>query len=1153
VAEGARIIALVGTGPEGTRYLAQTPDGRRVRLHVLSTNISPERRAEIVQRVRVLQATVAPELMPVLDARLEGDRSVVVMAVDDYPTLAERIALHGPPTPERSAAIALGLLRAVRRAHRLGLAHGAIRPTELLVRDDGCVILDLTGLRTIPQPGSEPATLERDVADTGAIVSSLLDAFTLAPELQNALAAMCDPDPQVRPPIGQALRMLSPALVKSATSANEQAPKSPEAGETLGRFTLIERIGKGANGEVFRAEVIGVGTGVAIKVLKPDAALDEIKLLRFRREARVLAEVYHPNIANLIEVNEDRGIMFIATELVIGSTLETYKRANGKLPEKEAIRIVAEVAKALVVAHDRGVVHRDVKPDNIMLGTKADPKPDELAFYVRLCDFGIAHWGEDDENLTAEMVVGTPRFMAPEQCTGVGAVTPATDVYALGLVLFDLVTGARPFAATGSRDLMIAQIEESPRRADEVAPTVGKDVADFIARCLSKEPANRPPNARAFVEEALAVLGGGPREGVHPPLPSGGGKDVLEAAYQWQLKASPQALWRFVSDTERLNRALGLPAVDWSFSEDDDGIALFGAAVQVGLKVKWRERPYEWIEGQRLGVLREYSEGPLQWYVSAVELVARPDGGTTLTHRLWLKPRASMWKPVVWIEVKQRLKGKLDRLYRRLSDVALLPEGSKEDAFEAPRDTKRGERRRLEALIVKLREDGVTERAGKALEEVLSDWPDQAVARLRPIPIARKYGVPDDEMIEACLVGASIGLLLPLWDVICPTCRVPTKVVDSLSAVREHMDCEVCRASFQVDAASSIELVFRAHPDIRTVELRTYCLGGPAHSPHAAAQIWLKAGERFRFEVKLEEGRYELRTTKDEWRVGFRVARGVGARNAHLVLTEAGLPPLLPALGEGKLSFTIENQCAQDRVVRLERSTRREDAFTGSAAAAHPTFQRLFPQQTLAPDTLVGLAAVSLLVTDVHGAGLMYETRGDAVMLGGLHRHLELLSALVVAGGGSVVKSAGHGVVAVFARIEDAVATAMEIASTAKTFPTVTAVHKGPAMMATVGGRIDYFGRAVVRVHGLLSRCAAGQVILSERVAEEGACEALWKSKGYESEVLSISAELGVEMAVRLRPPAQAGTGTRDRIAPKLPATASLPPSRRSPSRVGGS
>ena len=479
------------------------------------------------------------------------------------------------------------------------------------------------------------------------------------------------------------------------------------------------------------------------------------------------------------------------------------------------------------------------------------------------------------------------------------------------------------------------------------------------------------------------------------------------------------------------------------------------------------------------------------------------------------------------VEAKHRLRGKLERVYQRIAATVLDSEDAAVDVdpFEQTRQPIASERRRLAQVLSRMREAGASPAATEALGKTLASAPDQEAARIRPLPLARRLGLPEREMVDACLIGAASGLVVPLWDVICPTCKIPSSIEDSLSAIKSHAFCPACSVGFSVDLANSVELIFRAHPDLRSSEIRTYCIGGPAHSPHAAAQLVLKDGERLRFELSLEEGSYELRTTRDDWRVPFRVEVDQGPGSMELCLSPGTPPEAPPVLAAGRQRFEIINRAGGERVFRVERAAPRSDAFSAADAAIHPLFRQLFPEQTFREGELISLESISLLITDLHEPEKLYESLGEVEMLGVLHRHLRGLAVLVEEGGGSVLKAQSHGLVAAFPRISDAIAVGVKLVSPwavsegERRLPVTAAVHRGPAMAATVSERIDYFGRTVTRLSSLLRLAGPGQVIASEEVAEEPGIEALWTEQGWSAAVVTMPHSSGkLEFAIRLEP-----------------------------------
>ena len=206
-------------------------------------------------------------------------------------------------------------------------------------------------------------------------------------------------------------------------------------GRLLGRYQVVEELGRGGMGVVYRAYQPSLNRHVAIKVLPPQLSLDQQLVGRFQREARAAANLRHPNIVVIYDVGEEKGIHYIVMEYLEGRTLKQLVEEEGPLHPKRAAHIVEQVAAALDYAHQRGFVHRDVKPANIFVG------PGD---HVTLTDFGIAKAASETQQLTRTgTLMGTPEYMAPEQATG-GEVDHRTDLYALGVVLYQMLTGHVP-------------------------------------------------------------------------------------------------------------------------------------------------------------------------------------------------------------------------------------------------------------------------------------------------------------------------------------------------------------------------------------------------------------------------------------------------------------------------------------------------------------------------------------------------------------------------------------------------------------------------------------------------------------------------------------------------------------------------------------
>jgi len=265
----------------------------------------------------------------------------------------------------------------------------------------------------------------------------------------------------------------------------------------LGRYRLLERLAAGGSAEVWRARDEQLGRDVAVKRLHPHLLPDEASRMRLVAEARAAAGLSHPVIVEIYDVEATGESPALVMELVDGESLATRIAREGPLPASEATGIAADIAEALFHAHQRGVIHRDVKPGNVLLS--ADGR-------TRLVDFGIAHSlaAASERLTTAGTVIGTLHSMAPEQLAA-GPITPRTDLYGLGAVLHESLTGRPPYAESSQVALADAQ-RAGPPRMDGIDPAL----AAAIAGCLAFDPADRPLHAGALAEALRLWLAGDP-------------------------------------------------------------------------------------------------------------------------------------------------------------------------------------------------------------------------------------------------------------------------------------------------------------------------------------------------------------------------------------------------------------------------------------------------------------------------------------------------------------------------------------------------------------------------------------------------------------------------------------------------------------------
>ncbi|MFY8220792.1 MAG: serine/threonine-protein kinase [Pirellulales bacterium] len=269
---------------------------------------------------------------------------------------------------------------------------------------------------------------------------------------------------------------------------------------TLGDYELIEEIGRGGMGVVYRATQKSLGRTVALKMLLRRDLASRADLARFRSEAEAAARLDHPGIVSIFDVGECDGLPFYSMRFIEGTTL-ARQLAAGPLPPREAATLLAKVADAVQAAHDRGVLHRDLKPSNILIDATGRP---------HVSDFGLAKRLEDDQSVThTGAILGTPCYMSPEQAAGSrGDVGPTSDVWSLGAILYQMLTGRPPFQASSPMDTLLAVLETDPPAPRTVAAGVDRDLEMIALKSLQKPQELRYASAGGLAADLRAFLAG---------------------------------------------------------------------------------------------------------------------------------------------------------------------------------------------------------------------------------------------------------------------------------------------------------------------------------------------------------------------------------------------------------------------------------------------------------------------------------------------------------------------------------------------------------------------------------------------------------------------------------------------------------------------
>ncbi|MCA1622041.1 MAG: serine/threonine protein kinase [Acidobacteria bacterium] len=304
-------------------------------------------------------------------------------------------------------------------------------------------------------------------------------------------------------------------LGAETTVADTAAPRGMPADELLGlvlddKYRLDERLGEGGMGTVYRATHLLIERHVAVKVLNPRLVADETAKERFRREARAAGRLQHSNAVATTDFGETKdGLVYLVMELLEGRPLREVLAREAPLEPARAVSLMLQIAAAVEAAHEAGIIHRDLKPANIFLVLRPDSP-----YIVKVLDFGIAKLATSEEaggefsyndTLTGTgVMIGTPRYMSPEQCDG-AQLTPASDVYSLGVILYEMLTGQTPFSGVSPLALALKHSSEEPRPPRELAANIPPALEAVVLHALAKGADERPSDAGEFRRELYAV------------------------------------------------------------------------------------------------------------------------------------------------------------------------------------------------------------------------------------------------------------------------------------------------------------------------------------------------------------------------------------------------------------------------------------------------------------------------------------------------------------------------------------------------------------------------------------------------------------------------------------------------------------------------
>ncbi len=576
---------------------------------------------------------------------------------------------------------------------------------------------------------------------------------------------------------------------------------------------------------------------------------------------------------------------------------------------------------------------------------------------------------------------------------------------------------------------------------------------------------------------------------LHPWPAPWADKRHLERLWVYDLPGTPESLWPFLSDTSRMNRALG--TAEMTFEERDG--KRWGTATQGGVRHEWVEQPWNWVANQWLSSLREYKRGFFQ-AVWAVQRLESTPTGTRLYLYFGTVPRGAFAAFAIRLgfpsikraydRVLPALAAQLDRLR---PDILQLP----------PTPLAPAAVQRLAAAREQLVRQGLPLTSVTALLDWIRTGDDQDLHRIQIRERARVWQLPETDLLRVALHATRAGLLTLSWDTVCPHCRGVADERGALSQVEGSSHCSACDTDFTTEVQERVEVTFHVHPSIRDVPVQLYCSAEPARKDHIRVQRTLQPGEVAVIAPRLRPGRYIAKRNFDGgW---------------YLDIGDDAVEPM-----------AVTNPAPQPTVFTIEEARWSDHALRAGQLLSIQEFRDLFSEEYIGSDVRLGVGEQTLLFTDVVGSTAFYAQRGDPAAFMDIKRHFDEVFAIVTEHRGAVVKTIGDAVMATFGDPLDAVRASQKIHDAFHPSRADTPIrlrislNTGPCIAVRLNANADFFGGTVNLAAKLQAMAGGHQIAMSEATYRSaGVAEFLASEAATIDELVYTSKALTGPVAVR--------------------------------------
>lgn len=571
-----------------------------------------------------------------------------------------------------------------------------------------------------------------------------------------------------------------------------------------------------------------------------------------------------------------------------------------------------------------------------------------------------------------------------------------------------------------------------------------------------------------------------------------------ERLWVHELPGTPEALWPFISDTSRMNRALG--TAEMTFVERDG--QRWGTARPGGVRHEWVEQPWNWVANQWLTSLREYTRGFFR-AVWAIHRLERTETGTRLYLYFGAVPRNALAAlairlgfPTIERAYRRVLPALAQQLDRLRPDILIQPPGPLSASAE----------QRLAAAEQTLAERGLSPACIAALVSWIRTGDDIDLHRIQIRERAQVWQLPEADLLSVALHATRSGLLALSWDTVCPHCRGVRDELRTMSELPAASHCPVCDVDFTTEAPEAIEVTFRVHPSIRDVPEQLYCSAEPARKDHVRVQLAVAPGAEVALAPQLAPGRYTV------W------AGPAGGWYLDVVPDGPREPVRWAAHAEGTVvvaapdaPLALRNDASESARFSIQRATWSDHALRTGHLLGFQDFRDLFSEDYIGADVRLGIGEQTLLFTDVVGSTAFYVERGDPAAFVEIKRHFDEVFAIVAAHRGAVVKTIGDAVMATFGDPVDAVRASRKIHDAFHPARADTPIrlrislNTGPCIAVRLNANADFFGGTVNLAAKLQALAEGHQIAMSEATYHAPGVAAYLAGEGAALEELAYS------------------------------------------------